>query len=70
MLRCAEVTAWIRDSATGAFHLIEHPGYGTELTHQLRDVTVPGDVAQPFLGSVEEPFVLSSDGVTLVPPEH
>jgi diguanylate cyclase (GGDEF)-like protein len=69
MLRCEEVTAWIRDSGTGAFHLIEHLGYGPGSADRLQDITVPADVAERFLRSVEEPFVVSNDVVALVPPE-
>jgi len=70
LLACSGASAWIREPESGEFRLIRHSGYGPEFQSRLRGMAVPPEIAERFLRSVEEPFVMSPGEVAQVPPEH
>jgi PAS domain S-box-containing protein len=68
---CAEVTAYVRDETSGAFHLAAWSGIADDRVEQLRGAPdVDPDVAGRFLLSVTEPFVLAKEMVAEVPSSY
>jgi HD-GYP domain-containing protein (c-di-GMP phosphodiesterase class II) len=69
MLGCTEVQAWLRDRNSGEFHPFLQRGVPRELAEPWSRMVVAPEVADVFLHSVEEPFVLSRELLTSIPPE-
>jgi len=69
MLRCREVSAWIRDPRTGAIHLMKHAGWDERLAAQLDQHVIPAEMAERFRLSVDRVFVLPAEVVAQLPLE-
>jgi K+-sensing histidine kinase KdpD len=68
MILCASVRVYLRDTATGAFRVAASvEGEAEAWTEPL---VVPADVAQRFLLSTEEPFVLTRETIATVPEPY
>jgi HD-GYP domain-containing protein (c-di-GMP phosphodiesterase class II) len=70
LLQCAATGSWIREAATGDFHLITHEGFDPKFHPKLAGHVVPGEIVERLLLSHEEPFVLSKEMVASVPAEY
>jgi diguanylate cyclase (GGDEF)-like protein len=69
LLGCREVQAWLRDRETGAFHPFVQRGLPQEHRRRWSEFVVPAEVANAFLVSLEEPFVLTRETMATVPPD-
>ena len=69
MLGCSRASVWMRDPATGVFRPRRHRGLSEVEARWLDGLVVPADVAQPFLHSMTEPFVLSAEALRDLPDE-
>ncbi len=68
MVGCGEAQVYVRDPASRAFRLLAREGaWGDATLGPDAQVEVPADVAEPFLGSLVEPFVLGRELVAAVP---
>ncbi|MBA3552983.1 MAG: diguanylate cyclase [Actinobacteria bacterium] len=68
MLGCSTVLAWRRDGDSGAFRLIEHAGLPEPAWERLMAQSVSSEVANRFLRSTEEPFVVPKEIAATLPP--
>jgi len=69
LVACSAVAAYVRDESTGAFHLVRTRSIGEPLRKPSSAEVAP-EVAQEFLLSVTEPFVLPKEVLTEVPAEY
>jgi PAS domain S-box-containing protein len=70
IIACSAGSAYVRDPDGGAFRLRVHLAAPThELESRPPIPEVPADVAEPFLLSVAEPFVLSKEALEHLPPD-
>lgn len=70
LLGCPTAGAWVRDAGTGEFHMAASQGVEETLAHRLSDLVIPAEVAERFLASVDDPFVLGREAVASLPPEY
>ena len=65
---CAAITAYVRDEESGAFRLVAWTGIPEDRLRELRETPeVEPEVANRFLRSLTEPFVLPREVVEQVP---
>ena len=69
LVACSAVFAYARDDTTGAFHLILAESIGGPM-RQPAVAEVAPEIAQQFLLSVTEPFVLTKEVVAGVPGQY
>jgi PAS domain S-box-containing protein len=70
IMECQTVAAYVRDSETGGFSLTSFLSPDASAVQRENVVDVPAEVANQFLRSFTEPFVLSSEVVQQVPAEY
>jgi diguanylate cyclase (GGDEF)-like protein len=70
MLGSSEVTAWVRDRATGYYLPVSQRGIPPEQADRWAEMLIPAEVGDPLVLSTEEPFVLSRDVVAGIPPQY
>ena len=66
----SELRAWVRNPETGGFRLLRHRGIDGRFHAKLADQEVPKHVADQFLISVRDPFVVTKEVGAQVPPEY
>ena len=69
LLGCTTVGVWLRDADTGEFRLFRHAGFDDRFADLLARHVVDPSVAEEFLLSSQEPFVMSAELVAQVPRE-
>ena len=70
IIGCAATAAYTRDAETGAFRLARIHAVGEHRAKPRAEIAdVPRDIAEGFLFSEMEPFVIPLDVVVQVPPE-
>jgi diguanylate cyclase (GGDEF)-like protein len=67
MLGCSRAAVWMRDPVAGTLRPRRHRGLGDQEGRMLSGLVVPAAVAEPFLRSMTEPFVLSPDDLAGLP---
>ena len=70
LIRCSGVGIWVLDRDSETLRLIAQDGFDAALASRLELRHVPWGVAEPFLGSTDEPFVVSRDAVASLPEEY
>ena len=70
MLGSSEVTAWVRDRATGYYLPVSQRGIPPEQAERWAEMLIPAEVGDPLVLSTEEPFTLSRDVVANIPAEY
>jgi signal transduction histidine kinase len=68
MIECSGVSVYLRKTDTGEFQMVARESKDPQ--DQGGPPTVPAAVAEPFLLSLEEPFVLARDVVASVPEPY
>ena len=71
LVTCAAIGAYLRDEETGVFHMVRllDLGEATEIRDRQDIADVPAEIANAYLGSRSEPFVIPSEAVAEVPRE-
>ena len=70
IVECIAAAAYVRDPETGAFRLVRAIGVGSqEVRPPAEVVDVPKDIAEAFLISETEPFVLQKEIASQVPED-
>jgi diguanylate cyclase (GGDEF)-like protein len=70
MLGCEVAQIWMRDAATGDWTPRKWRGLTEEEAGAARSLTVPRDMADRFLMSVDRPFVLEPEVLETLPSEY
>jgi diguanylate cyclase (GGDEF)-like protein len=69
LIPCSMVEAWVRTEAGDAYTLAAHRGYPVAMRDWLDALVIPAAVADPFIGSIEEPFVIPKELLATGPEE-
>jgi putative nucleotidyltransferase with HDIG domain len=67
MIACSAIGVWLRSPQDGSFRLWRQEGFEAAHAESLQTHLVPPGVAERFLLSVEQPFVLPAELVAQVP---
>ena len=70
LLGCSSVGIWLLDQKARVFRLVTHQGFNSASDGRLANHEVPWDVAEPFILSHDEPFVLPREVAATVPEEY
>ncbi len=70
LVRSANVGIWVLDRESQALRLVTHQGFDAASASRLSGHQVPWDVAEPFVRSLDEPFVLPKDVVATFPEDY
>ncbi|MGZ6545319.1 MAG: ATP-binding protein [Actinomycetota bacterium] len=70
LVTCAAVVAYMRNDETGGYQLVRMVSIDRDFVDPNQEVPeAPAELADPFLLSRSEPFVLPRDSVAQIPPE-
>ncbi|HEX8099597.1 MAG TPA: diguanylate cyclase, partial [Actinomycetota bacterium] len=70
LLGCADVGIWLYDRNRRVFRLLGHEGFDGPAGSKRGTHEVPWDVAEPFVTSADEPFVIPSAVAETFPQEY
>jgi diguanylate cyclase (GGDEF)-like protein len=69
LIPCSVVEAWMPDPGGDAYRLTAHHGYPTSEHARLDGMVVPAFIADAFIGSKQDPFVIPKELLTGGPAE-
>jgi diguanylate cyclase (GGDEF)-like protein len=69
LIQCSTVEAWLPGGEEGGYVLAAHRGYPPEEAARLDTMVVPAAIAEAFIGSFSEPFVIPKELLATGPTE-
>ena len=69
LIECSAVEAWMRAEDENGYRLAAHRGYAEDQAARLDGMLVPAAIAEPFIGSFSEPFVIPKEALANGPAE-
>ena len=70
LVPCSDIGIWLLDRDSGMLKLVSHRGFDEAGASRLTMRQLAWEVAEPFIQSVEDPFVLPKHVVATFPPEY
>ncbi|HEX2089933.1 MAG TPA: diguanylate cyclase, partial [Actinomycetota bacterium] len=70
LIRCSGIGIWVLDRDSETLRLVAHDGFDAALASRLQSHHVPWAIAEPFIKSTDEPFVVSREDIGSLPEEY
>jgi diguanylate cyclase (GGDEF)-like protein len=69
LIPCTAAEAWMQSEGDDSYRLAAHRGYPDSAAARFDGMRVPALVAEPFIGSTQDSFVIPKEALALGPPE-